>query len=552
MADLLFNNFISGEVTPKLAGRDDKSVYFTGVSSFVNAMPLLQGGFTVRPNTLNVGLATGIRLIPFILDSSTSYQIELGNAFMRIWKNGVLQELEVEGVPTTVFDSPFLTAEINEVQFAQDFQSLFLVHKNHPPKQITFSINSFTFSDFVPTLQTDVNYPDTDTEGFCTGTDCPGVVTYFMQRLWFFSSYKHPYGIWASRPFEPTNFEMYDVVETTDEISTAEQIIAAIEADETVADTEVVKTYEKTYRADNAMYLEVGSNRNDAIMWAGSSAGNLLIGTRSSEYAIPASINAVSLYIQSLSFYGAEEAQAMSCNSDVLYLGKGGRKVYAFINAESQEPLNLNFSADHILKAGLLQWAWQSSLEPRLYCVLKDGTMSVLSYNRKYNLIAWSRWNFGVNGADKVLSVCVTDSDEGQNVWLIVERSGVKYIEKFNEPDILDSSDYEYKDRSNTDSPIPIQMTVVSNPYETASTANSSHGKIKMISKVHFKMLNSKGAKFSYNNHRVSNIKPEGTTVQTSEENISGGYEENLQYKIENIAGQALTVLSVTLKMEVS
>lgn len=551
MANLLFNNFSSGEVSPKLGARSDRTAYFSGASTYENVIPNLQGGFSVRPNTVAVGETDAIRLIPFVIDSTTSYQIELGNLFMRIRKNGVLQSFEVEGETLDTFDSPFLEGEINDIQYTQDYQTLYLVHKNHTPKMLSLS-SGFVYSDFTPTFQTDINYPDTETVGFCTGTDCPGVVTFFMQRLWFFSSYKHPYGIWASRPFEPTNFEMYDVVETVDEVSTVDSFEEAIKAgDDDVEDVETTYTYDKTYRADNAMYLEVGSNRNDSIVWATATTGYLLIGTSGTEYAIPAEINATSQSISTISFYGSEFKQALSCNTDVLYLGKGGRRVQAFLGSESYS-LDLTYNADHILRDGLKNWAWQVSPEPILYCVLDSGDLAVLFYNRKYSLTAWARWTFDGD----VKSVCVTDSSTGQDVWILIERDEVTYIEKFEYIETLDSMDHDYSDRRGEDTSYPIQATVISNRYEYSytysSSSNSSYGKRKKISKAIFRLLESKGVQFSYNDHDVSTEEDIEESETDIDMNISGGYEKALRYKIQSISGKALTVLGVSLTLEVN
>ena len=45
MSDVLINNFTTGEVSPKLAGRPDLGVYHTGVSVMKDCL-VMQGGAT--------------------------------------------------------------------------------------------------------------------------------------------------------------------------------------------------------------------------------------------------------------------------------------------------------------------------------------------------------------------------------------------------------------------------------------------------------------------------------------------------------------------------
>jgi len=52
MADVLINNFTSGEVSPKLGGRPDLGIYHTGVNRLENFLALIQGGITRRPGTV--------------------------------------------------------------------------------------------------------------------------------------------------------------------------------------------------------------------------------------------------------------------------------------------------------------------------------------------------------------------------------------------------------------------------------------------------------------------------------------------------------------------
>ena len=86
MADVVYNNFTYGIVSPKLAGRVDSQVYRNGLSDMLNVLPMVQGGFTRRPATQKVFMAESADrwMIPFILDTARAYLLVLGGGRMRI------------------------------------------------------------------------------------------------------------------------------------------------------------------------------------------------------------------------------------------------------------------------------------------------------------------------------------------------------------------------------------------------------------------------------------------------------------------------------------
>ena len=261
---ILKNDFTGGIISPRLYGRYNSAAYQNGCMRLKNFAIMPQGGITRRPGTIlkntpdhttqpeRAALA-GSRLIPFCLRTDMNFIIELGNNCLRVWRQDAdqLMRFTFNGTEYTTLTvsqltevtSLYTTAEAEQVQYAQDYEHLYIAHRNHKPLVITYSevteggsvVPHLTFKDFVPTFQTEPceKYPDGDTlnNGFCTGTDCPGIVFYYASRLWFASSKDHPYRLWASRPttsYEATNFEMYDVEEVEDEGVSAEVIENAV------------------------------------------------------------------------------------------------------------------------------------------------------------------------------------------------------------------------------------------------------------------------------------------------------------------------------------
>ena len=84
-------NFTSGEITPKLAGHIDFDKYSNGTETMENLVVQTQGGATRRPGTRFVAevkdSSKSTRLISFEFNITQSYCIEVGENYMRFFKD---------------------------------------------------------------------------------------------------------------------------------------------------------------------------------------------------------------------------------------------------------------------------------------------------------------------------------------------------------------------------------------------------------------------------------------------------------------------------------
>jgi len=95
----LQTNFTAGEITPKLAGQIDFTKYKNGVETLENMTVFPQGGATRRSGTRYVtevkDSSAITRLIPFEFSVTQSYVLELGNLYIRFYKdNGQIVEAD--------------------------------------------------------------------------------------------------------------------------------------------------------------------------------------------------------------------------------------------------------------------------------------------------------------------------------------------------------------------------------------------------------------------------------------------------------------------------
>src|ERR1700733_3322151 len=90
-ANVLINNFNSGELSPLIESRSDLTKYAAGCQTLENALPLVEGGAKKMPGTIFAGIAAcggplGIastgksRLVPFTFSTNQTLVLEFFGA----------------------------------------------------------------------------------------------------------------------------------------------------------------------------------------------------------------------------------------------------------------------------------------------------------------------------------------------------------------------------------------------------------------------------------------------------------------------------------------
>lgn len=95
------SSFNAGELSPRVWRRLDFSKRKHGVKLLENFIPLVQGGVTRRAGTKFVASTKfnnkNTRLVPFEFSTSISYVLEVGDKYIRVFKNGGRLELTSHG-----------------------------------------------------------------------------------------------------------------------------------------------------------------------------------------------------------------------------------------------------------------------------------------------------------------------------------------------------------------------------------------------------------------------------------------------------------------------
>mgnify|MGYP007083423380 FL=1 len=128
--DTLTTNFSAGEWSPRLYGRPDIAKYADALKRGRDVVCLQHGGFRSRPGTEDLGAvkeqSKRTRLIPFVYSATDAYVLELGDTYMRVWREGALV-----GGPYEL-TTPYATADLLSVDYTQGADTMFLFLQTKP------------------------------------------------------------------------------------------------------------------------------------------------------------------------------------------------------------------------------------------------------------------------------------------------------------------------------------------------------------------------------------------------------------------------------------
>jgi hypothetical protein len=134
------NAFNAGELSPLLDGRTDIEKYYSGAREIENFLVLSYGGVEKRPGTKFINTvrnqAEATRLLQFEFSITDSYVIEAGNLYFRFYKDG---GQILNGITPVTVTTPYITADLWEIQFIQSADTMYIVHPDYAPRTLTRS-----------------------------------------------------------------------------------------------------------------------------------------------------------------------------------------------------------------------------------------------------------------------------------------------------------------------------------------------------------------------------------------------------------------------------
>ena len=353
--DPILSNFTGGEFSPSLYGRTDLAKYYNACKLLENYLIKPQGGAVRRPGTYYVAdvkyHAKKVRLIPFQFSTTQAYILELGDKYIRFYMDdGQIQS----GTSAYEIASPYKEGELFELDYAQSADVMYIVHPDHAPRKLTRTGHtSWTLST-----------PSFTANPFTGANKYPSCVEFFEQRLFFANSYDDPQKIWGSKSAEYENM-------TTG-----------------AGD-------------DYAVVYTIAASKINAIRWL-AAKDILLIGTVGGEWRLGASnmsepITPTNVLCRRQSTYGSALVKPVTVGQATLFLQRARRKIREFIyvitagEEGGYKAPDMTLLADHMTKSGIVDMAYQQEPDSILWCVLSNGYLVGMTYQRDQEVVGWHR-----------------------------------------------------------------------------------------------------------------------------------------------------------------
>ena len=216
-----------------------------------------------------------------------------------------------------------------------------------------------------------------------------------------------------------------------------------------------------TVADDDAIIYTIASNQVNAIRFM-TATRTLIIGTAGGEFAVSGggtdvAITPTNILIKKQSNHGAANVDAIPAGNATLFLQRAKRKLrelaYNF-DVDGYVSPDLTILAEHITEGGLTQLAYQQEPNQIIWCVRDDGELIGFTYQREQQVTAWHRHKFGGTfgsgasatgyGVCESVAVIPTDNSEYQ-VYVIVKRTinsvTRRYVEYINNFDFDETDD---------------------------------------------------------------------------------------------------------------
>jgi hypothetical protein len=183
---------------------------------------------------------------------------------------------------------------------------------------------------------------------------------------------------------------------------------------------------------------QIASNRVDPLQFL-VSGRRLIAGSTSNIYIIGVDDQALSpTYFPAKphSNFGSAFIQPVEVGGTLVYADRGKSRLWEIrytIESDSYEPEDLTIRSEHLFGSVVFQLAFQQSglvtkgAVPTnvIWVVDESGNLYGCTYERKHNVIAWHRHDVG----GTVKAVRTLPAASGDQLWLIVRRGSVNYIE---------------------------------------------------------------------------------------------------------------------------
>lgn len=292
--------------------------------------------------------------------------------------------------------TPYTTAQLFDLKFAQSADILFMAHPSHKPREITRTSDlAWTVTNYAPTGD-----PFTSVDNY------PRAVALWKNRIWWGGTNTDPQKVWGSHADD-----FQDVT-----LGTA-------------LDNEGIQ-------------ITIASGNVNVIEWLKARSKNLVIGTIGDEFTLRGNtaglVTPTNVNVTPETSYGVSSVAPVNIAETTLFLQRSGRKIRQFVfdfNTDGFLGPDLTVLAEHITVGGITQMDYQQELDSTLWLVRADGTLLSFTFIKEQNVLGWARHTSGQAETDAFESVAVIPHPDGDRdqVWVSVKRTVNSVVTRFVE-----------------------------------------------------------------------------------------------------------------------
>lgn len=184
---------------------------------------------------------------------------------------------------------------------------------------------------------------------------------------------------------------------------------------------------------DDALHLTLAADDQSRICWI-CPARSLLVGTTESEWTLAApdggAITPSNASFSRQSSVGSEVKDATGVENTVFYVQRGGRRLREIsykLEADGYTSTDVSLLAEHLFHAGVRDWAVQRGSSARLWVLMADYSLAVLTTNVEQQVTAWQRISFPGRQVLRLSTLARMGSNEDE-VWLVMRHESSGFI----------------------------------------------------------------------------------------------------------------------------
>lgn len=186
-----------------------------------------------------------------------------------------------------------------------------------------------------------------------------------------------------------------------------------------------------TVSSSNAVAFTLNSDDVNAILWISSHDKGLLVGTTRGEWRIRGTnvdeaITPTNISGKPQTRRGSFDAAPVVAGDALLFIQRAGRKVREMAHVGALDKFktpDMTSVADHITAPSISQLAYAEQPQPVVWVVRDDGVLLGLLYDRESSAVGWHRHPLGGNGIVERIGVIVDPSETRDELYLIVNRT---------------------------------------------------------------------------------------------------------------------------------